>query len=148
MEVKQKMQEEFYLKLFLIGGEVLRINLGRQTHLIGRNKNLTSYIEENFICLNYGFISRLHSSLVMYENKEDDTYYYVIWDGVPLEKRSKSGVFVNGKRIHWTRLESGDVITFAESESGDSFPRLIFTTDNINLSGEEETAAHEIGNNA
>lgn len=142
------MHEDFYLSLFLIGGKISKIKLGLQTYLIGRNKYLNSYLQKGFICLNYSFISRAHSSLVMHTDEVENCYYYTIWDGIPLERKSRSGVFVNGKKINWTRLQSGDIITFAEPESEDSIPRLVFTIEDIPLCGEEETVAHEIGDDA
>jgi pSer/pThr/pTyr-binding forkhead associated (FHA) protein len=136
--------ENFYLSLFFTGGEVAKITLGLQTYLIGRNQNLKTYIEENFVCLNFGFISRFHCSLVMFTDEEEGTSYYKIWDGIPLKKPSRLGTYVNGKKIHSARLYSGDVINFADPKIGGSVPHLVFTETKIDLSNEEETAAHEI----
>lgn len=78
-------------------------------------------------------VSRHHATIVWIKNKEDRSKgcYWII-DGDGKEKKSKNGVYVNGKKIAKHKLISGDVISI-DSSSDITYRRISNATENIRI---------------
>jgi pSer/pThr/pTyr-binding forkhead associated (FHA) protein len=69
---------------------------------------------QNSLVVNSKMISRHHATIAWLqytEKSEKKDYYYWVIDGKGKSKRSRNGIFVNGKKKSLHRLQSGDIIT-------------------------------------
>lgn len=76
------------------------------------------------------FISRHHATLVQMPNDNDlESFYYLIFDGIPTGRQSANGLFINGQQLQVHTLYPQDEIAIGQarlvyymddSESGSS----------------------------
>lgn len=121
----------FFIKIIRLGVVEYSKALGLQQYSIGRSSDCD-------IQLRGQVISRRHCTLILtLPDSEKSDYGYMIWDGVPMLSRSAGGTFVNGSKIHFCNLASGDVITFSNCE----YPQIIFVIEHESSVG--KTLEHE-----
>lgn len=103
MTSKPVIHREEHILIVTDGKGHREIRLQNEIYTLGRGVNCN-------ILLQSQFVSRHHATL-MRHNREEKTYYQII-DGDAQGKASVNGLLINGRKIRFHNLESGDKVIF------------------------------------
>ncbi|BAZ45786.1 hypothetical protein NIES4102_28120 [Chondrocystis sp. NIES-4102] len=103
MTSKPVIHREEHILIVTDGKGHREIRLQNEIYTLGRGVKCN-------ILLQSQFVSRHHATL-MRQNREDKTYYQII-DGDAQGKASVNGLLINGRKIRFHNLESGDKVIF------------------------------------
>ena len=122
---------------FVTGRPVLILESLESRRVISLNVNLFSIGRhpKSSLVINEKTISRHHATIawLKYTDRKRDRFGYWIIDGKGKNKRSRNGIFVNGKKTELHQLQPGDVITLG-SEIKITYDYISYSTANNNQS--------------
>lgn len=103
MNAKPVIHREEHILIVTDGKGHREIRLQDETYSVGRGLKCN-------IVLQSQFVSRHHATIV--KRQEEDHNYYRIIDGDSEGRTSVNGLVVNGKKVRFHDLKSGDTVVF------------------------------------